>query len=358
MDSIGDEKRLPVLGIPILEVYFVAFAGFLGLLAATTLGVESLQWPIIGFSLFVALLLVYASPSHVSTVQWVQDGLRYLVRPGTTFAASEDAPPTQKNEGGLANVTPFQPDERTQEMTHLERAWPGTGAVLREDGKMEAFVEVTAENMDFATSQDWAAKQRAGEEFANKTLQDDLKFHVTTRAVDIQSVIDRLDSRLGDSDVENRPVLRALLTEYRNKRPEEMRERGTQDIRYYLGVTVDESRVTESNQEELEPLEKLSRIPLVGLLFSPFVTRSSDLPEQERHERTLRRLDERITELQNAYVQNTRGIRARRLSTVELFALNARFWNGRGTIDEAQVESVFADAVSGPAERREGGAGS
>lgn len=355
LDGIGDEKRLPVLGVPMIEVYFVAFAAFVGLFAATLLGVGTLQWPVVGLATLVGLLLAYASPSHVSTVRWFKAGGRYLLRPRITFAAAEDAPSREKNDGGLANVTPFEPDERTQELTHVERAWPETGAVLRDGGTMEAFVELRPENMDFATSDDWAAKQRAAEEFANRTLTDDLKFHATTEAVDIRAVIDRLEGRLGDSDVENRPVLRALLEEYIERRPEQMRDRGTQNIRYFLGVTVDEDEITESNREEREPLEKLARLPVLGLLFSPFVTRSSDLSERERYGRMIERLDDRVTEVRDGFVQDARGLHARRLSTVELFALNARFWNGRDRIDEDQVEAVFADAVSGDAERRTGG---
>jgi len=74
----------------------------------------------------------------------------------------------ERNEGGLANYTPFKPDERTQDLTNIKRAWPGAGAIQRTDGTMEAFIEIDPGNMDFAMSDDWAQLQNAGEDFANK----------------------------------------------------------------------------------------------------------------------------------------------------------------------------------------------
>ena len=45
---------------------------------------------------------------------------------------------------------------------------------------MEAFIEISPGNMDFAMSGDWAQLQEAGEEFANKELDSKLKL-VTSR---------------------------------------------------------------------------------------------------------------------------------------------------------------------------------
>lgn len=343
MDNIGEEKRVPVIGIRMAEVHFVVGLGFLGLMVAQSVPVEQLSGPILLGTPLLGILVVYASPSHMTTTKWLASSWRYVKRPTVTFAASESAPGDQKNQGGLANATPFEPDERTQELTHVERAWPDRGAILRTDGVVEAFVELEADNMDFATADDWASRQRAATEYLNKGLEKDLKFHATTESFDIQSVVERLEERLSDPDVKERPTLRVLLEEYREKRPREMRDRGTQQVRYYLGVSVRESEIAESTQFEKTPAEKLGRLPVLGLLFSPFVTRSDDLTEAEVYERLTDRLDQRINDARNNFLQNATGFRARRLSTVELFALNARFWNGRAGV----AEETLADAIAG-----------
>jgi len=145
---------------------------------------------------------------------------------------------TERNEGGLANYTPFKPDERTQDLTNVKRAWPGAGAIQRADGTMEAFIEIDPGNMDFAMSDDWAQLQEAGEEFANKELDSKLKLHATTRSFPVEQITETIEERLNDEDVKQNPIFRELLEEYRETRPKEMRDRGIQQVRYYIGVEV------------------------------------------------------------------------------------------------------------------------
>jgi len=141
-----------------------------------------------------------------------RDVYRYLKRPQVTFSAPADADTStnesERNEGGLANYTPFQPDERTQDLTNIKRAWPGAGAIQREDGAMEAFIEIDPANMDFAMSDDWAQLQDAGEEFANKELDSKLKLHATTRSFPVEQITETIEDRLTDEDVTENPIFK------------------------------------------------------------------------------------------------------------------------------------------------------
>jgi len=61
-----------------------------------------------------------------------------------------------------------------------------------------------------------------------------------------------------------------------------MRDRGIQQMRYYLGVEVTPLEVYDRYRDEGTPAEKLTKFPVIGFLFNPFVTRREDLTDVER----------------------------------------------------------------------------
>jgi len=345
MDQFGEEGRIPVLNIDEGDVGVLIAFPIVGLLVAGFTGVESLALPLVagGFGFGVAVL--YVSPDHLNAWTWAKDVYRYAKRPRVTFSAPEaesSSTETARNEGGLANYTPFTPDERTQDLTNLERAWPGADAVQRQDGAMEAFVEVNPGNMDFAMADDWAQLQAAGAAFANKELDWQLKFHATTRLCPVEQITENIEDRLTDEDGKQNPVFRELLEEYRETRPKEMRERGSQQVHYYIGVEVTPLEVYDRFRDERTPAEKLTQFPIVGLLFRPFVTRREDLTDVERRAKLFEKLDQRVNDVRTEFIQQASGWSARRLSTVELFVLNLAFWNGREH-DYGDAERVVRD---------------
>ncbi|WP_423998352.1 hypothetical protein [Halorubrum trapanicum] len=332
MEEFGEESRIPYLNIEEGDVGVLIAFPIVGLLFAGLTGIESLALPFVagGFGLGVAI--VYVSPDHLNAWTWTKDVYRYVKRPQITFsapaAADSRTDETERNEGGLANYTPFTPDERTQDLTNIERAWPGAGAIQRTDGTMEAFIEIDPGNMDFAMSNDWAQLQDAGEEFANKELDSKLKLHATTRSFPVEQITENIEDRLNDEDVKANPIFRELLEEYRETRPKEMRDRGIQQVRYYIGVQVTPLEVYDRFRDEGTPAEKLTQFPVIGFLFNPFVTRREDLTDVERRAQMFEKLDSRVTDVRSEFIQQASGWSARRLSTVELFVLNMDFWNG------------------------------
>jgi len=333
MNQFGEESRLPYLNIEEGDVGVLIGFPIIGLFVAGLTGIESLALPLVASGLGFGTAVIYVSPNHLNAWTWTRDVYRYAKRPRFTFSAPDETENTTdestRNEGGLANYTPFTPDERTQDLTNVERAWPGVGAIQRADGTMEAFVEVQPGNMDFAMSDDWAQLQAAGEEFANKELGSKLKVHATTRSFPVEQIVENVEDRLNDEDVTENPIFRELLEEYRETRPKEMRDRGIQQVRYYIGVEVSPLEVYDRNRDEGTPAEKLTQFPVLGFLFTPFVTRREDLTDVERRAQMFEKLDSRINDLRAEFIQQASGWSARRLSTVELFVLNMDFWNGR-----------------------------
>jgi len=356
MDQFGEANRIPYLNIEEGDVGVLLAFPIIGLFAAGLTGIESLAVPFVagGFGLGVAV--VYVSPAHLNAWTWTRDLYRYLKRPRVTFSApaepGSESAETARNEGGLANYTPFTPDERTQDLTNVERAWPGAGAVQRSDGTMEAFIELDPGNMDFAMADDWAQLQEAGEAFANKELDSKLKLHATTRSFPVEQLTATIEERLTDEDVTENPIFRELLEEYRETRPKEMRERGIQQVRYYIGVQVTPLEVYDRFRDEATPVEKLTEFPVIGFLFNPFVTRRADLSDVERRAQMFEKLDGRVTDVRSEFVQQASGWSARRLSTVELFVLNMDFWNGREH-DYDDAERVVRDQPVVGRSRRE-----
>mgnify|MGYP006282366517 CR=1 FL=1 len=342
MDQFGEKSHIPYLNIEEGDVGVLIGFPIIGLFLAGLTGIESLALPLIAGGFGFGGAIVYVSPQHLNAWTWAKDVYRYAKRPQITFSAPTDAAETERNEGGLANYTPFRPDERTQDLTNIKRAWPGVGAIQRADGAMEAFIEIDPGNMDFAMSDDWAQLQDAGEEFANKELNSKLKLHATTRSFPVEQITENIEERLSDEDVTENPIFRELLEEYRETRPSEMRDRGIQQVRYYIGVEVTPLEVYDRFHDEGTPAEKLTRFPVIGFLFNPFVTRREDLTDVERRAKMFEKLDSRVTDVRSEFIQQASGWSARRLSTVELFVLNMDFWNGREH-DYDDAERVIRD---------------
>jgi len=357
IDQFGEESRIPYLNIEEGDVGVLIAFPILGLFIAGLTGLESLAFPLVVGGIGIGVTVVYVSPSHLNAWTWTKDVYRYLKRPRVTFSAPAEADgrtnETERNEGGLANYTPFRLDERTQDLTNVERAWPGAGAIQRTDGAMEAFIEIDPDNMDFAMSDDWAQLQEAGEAFANKELDSKLKLHATTRSFPVEQITENIEDRLNDEDVAENPIFRELLEEYQETRPKEMRERGIQQVRYYIGIEVTPLEVYDRYHDEGTPAEKLTRFPVIGFLFNPFVTRREDLTDVERRVRMFEKLDNRVNDVRSEFVQQASGWSARRLSTVELFALNMDFWNGR-EYDHDEAERVVREQPVVSHSNREG----
>ncbi len=333
MDTIGDTSRIPILNIEEGDVYVLFGFPIAGLVGASLIGIDALTLPLIMIGIAVGVAVVYASPPHLPTTTWLSDSARYyFLRPRMTYNVPRsvrsdlDAKATMNTSGGVVQYTPFRPDERTQDLTQIKRAWPGARTIERTDGSMVTMLEVDPGNMDFAMSDDWANIQSLGESFANNDLDFPLTVYTTTRSFPVEKLTTQIDKRLGDRDVSESPVFRRLLEEYRQERPKELKD--TQSIQYYLGVEVAPIEVYQHTRAEPSPLERLTTFPLIGLLFIPFVTRREQLTEAQLRAQLFEELEARCRTVQTELVGKAHGWSSQRLSTVELFVLSMDFWNG------------------------------
>ncbi|WP_350355483.1 hypothetical protein [Halorarius litoreus] len=347
MNQLGEKQRIPRLNVDEGDVGVVLGFPVAGLFLGTFIS-HILVLPLVLLGLTLGVAVTYAAPPHLTAWTWLRDVTRhYMLRPQMTLSRPADAEHAS-TDGGVVQYTPFTPSERTQDLTSVRRAWPGTGAVEREDGSMEAFIEIAPSNMDFAMSGDWQAVQEAGEAFANSELRFPLTIHTTTRAFPVDRLVDQLEDRLDDPDVDANPAFEQLLNEYREQRPAELAD--TRQHRYYLGIEVSPLEVYNRYGQEPTPGEKLTEIPIIGVLFTPFVTRRADLAAAERRQAMFEKLDERIRTVRTEFVEDVAGWSATRLSTLEVFVLAAEFWNGEEYEDPDRL--LRTEPAVGESQRR------
>lgn len=256
-NRLDDQRRIPILGVQEGDLGVVLGFPIGGLIVGSLLS-PALAVPLPVLGLGIGVTVVTATPSHLTAWTWLRDVSRhYLCRPSVTLSRPAGAS-HEATTGGLVQRTPFTPGERTQELTSIRRAWPGTAAVEREDGSLEAFLELQPANMDFAMSGDWQAVQKAGETFANAELSFPLTLHVTTRSFPAEQLIDHLDDRLDDPALPDDGPFAELIAEYRDRRPAELAD--SNEIRYYLGVEVSPLDVHTETDGEPSPSETLTRL--------------------------------------------------------------------------------------------------
>jgi hypothetical protein len=193
-------------------------------------------------------------------------------------------------------------------------------------------------------SGDWATTHGIAEHFVNTEVDFPLTFHATTRTFPVETMVERIDARLQDADVRASPVLQSLLEEYRAQRPRDLA--GRQELHYYLGVSVDHLDVYTQYEQEPTPSEKLARIPLLGLLFTPFLTRRERYEQDELRRAMFEKLDIRLRTVEREFVEKVPGWTSARLDSVALLSLVASFWNGTEPTFEAVPEAAVLGAES------------
>ena len=344
MNQLGEANKLPILNIREGDVPILFGLPLVGLFVGSTIGIDVLAIGLLLCGFTVGVAIVYAAPRDRTAMQWVGEVSRYVLKRPRTTRTHQSGDTHAATDGGAIEYTPFDVQESTQELTSVERAWPGAHAIERPDGTMEAFVELTPSNMDFAMSSDWESVQSAAETFANTEIEFPITFYVTTRSFPVEKIMGELESRLYEDDVRENPVFGELIEEYRDQRPADLTD--VQECHYYLGVEADRMEIYRRFDTEQTPIERLSEFPVIGFLFNPFVAHRVELEEAEIRTTLFEKLDERVRTVRSEFVDDMSGWSSRRLTTTELFALTMEFWNGESPEDDVERVIRTGSAVS------------
>jgi len=323
LESLTQPNEIPYIGIEAPDFWAVAGSAGVGITmtALLELGVFGIMLTI--FLTVASGTLVYVTPSYLNVRQWLKTATHYMKQPSEINNISDAALEANDN-----IIQQYQMDKTTQDSTHIKRFYPARDALERDDGQLVGAVKLEPPNMDFADPEDWAQVTNTCADWVNKNLDFDVQVYATTRTFPIGEYIDSLVDRLDDPDVNENPVLHALIEEQIQNRPQQLEESGTELVHFYLIVPVDRAEVINPEGGDKTALEKLAEIPFLGILFAAFASYREDLTEQKRRARMFDKLNDRLQTVESDLVQEISGFDSRRVTVEEWLAMNEHFWEG------------------------------
>lgn len=346
--TLGDLKLL----IPVL------FSGLI--IAGNTPAVLQPAGYVAGGGLvLVCLFVIYATPSHQTTSEWLHDRVEFATAParfvrGGGPEASDDPrqlhpaveeEDTATDSGPIGAVVRHTAPGDSTSLTGLRRFLPGD-AGHRTDATLYGAVEVTPANMALATDADW---ERAVEGFATAVNSIEFSFQIysTVTPVDPASITDGYRERLGDGDLDETPAFRDLVATYAQQFPREFGRRGTGTRRYYIIVPVGprDGRSAGSRSEHDGLLAQLQDLAYVGgFIRTVTAFHAAESAAERRHfQRT--ELDRRLEAITHG-LRGIDGCSTRRLETGELASLLSTFWSGDSEPSTAEPTPRMAPLIT------------
>lgn len=331
LESLDEPDTVPILGFNTVNFWTVVgpLCGGLMLGVFLDLGILSLALGLIGF--VIGLAVVYASPPYLNILEAVSVWRYYLSRNTEVKNVDEAAAAVEDS-----LVTGIGTEEATQEFVGVTRYYPSLGIIKRDDGTYATAIKITPPNLDFSSGDELRIAQRMGD-FVNEQLTFDLELWITTTPFPIRAYIDNLRERRKSGDVQSKPIMDALLDEQIQRRPEQLRASGTQLTAFYLIVELDEDTVTTSTGSEQTPMERLSTIPILGIVPEIFINVSDEKTELERTGEILRELTERTETVRQGLFDDIEAYSATQVSLAEWVLLLQRFYKGRESPGEATI---------------------
>lgn len=352
--TVGDLKLL----IPAL------FVGMI-IVGNTPATFRVVGWGIAGAMVLGTIILIYASPEHLTTGSWLKARLNYLLQPSiltlipdrnTVESGSSTALSPEVNDqrdsterGAVKQIAEHLPNgtqpTRTQELTNVDRFHVAHQAGERTDGYVFGAVQVHPANMALATTVDWehAVKHLGG---IVNGIEFPFQIYSTVTPVDPERITRGYRDRLADKSADLNPEFRALLRTYQEKLPHEFARRGTSIREYYVIVYVSSLDV----HRDLNPvnetgiLAKLEDLSLIGGFVTAIRTSRRDVSPEELEAKQVAELDHRLTTIEEE-IAGLEGCSTTRISTTELAALIKDFWESASRSDDDPIPDVRTTPV-------------
>lgn len=288
--------------------------------------------------LVVGAIAVYATPDYLTASEWVSTYAHHLRRPKEVVHVRYDFG-SAREQRDFPESRFYELDERTQELTDVERVHTDRDAVERFDGAFVGAVRVEPANMALATDRRWQDNVAAFADFFNNSVEWTVQLYSTTSEFPVEEYLRRRERRLDDDDVAGNPVFRRLIQEWLDWYPRELEARGTNIREHYVIVPVRRDEVTSPDGGD-GVLDALADAPVVGGLFGA-LSSGDGMTEDEIRARALDELDERLRMVKNEGIQNLDGCRAHRVEADGLVRLLTEFWEGESAefVDPGVSES-------------------
>jgi hypothetical protein len=340
------------------------FAGMI-VVGNTPASLRVFGWGIAGGMSIGMVLLIYASPRHLSTERWLKARLEYLLQPSViTLLPDRDAgnivyseglhPEVDDrrdtvNRGAIKQAAEALPNgsgtARTQDLANFDHFHVGHGAGEREDGYVFGAVQVHPANMALATMADWEhAVNRLGS--VVNGIEFPFQIYSTVTPVDPERITQGYRERLEDRTTDLNPAFRTLLRTYREKLPHEFARRGTSIREYYVIVCVSALDVhrDRNSVNETGILATLEDLSYVGGFVTTLRTSRRDVSPEELEAKQVAELDHRLTTVEEEFA-GLDDCTTTRISTPELAALLKDFWEADSRADDDPLPSVSTTPV-------------
>jgi len=266
---------------------------------------QGVGWVVLGVLVIAALVVVYLAPNDRAPLGWIRAMLSFQRRPKRLTQHAD------------------REDERTQNLTAVERMFPISGAVKRRDGALVGVVEVEPTDMALAETAVWEA---TGEGFENMADALDGPFEVFSpaRTVDPGRIAKGYVGRELDDDVRENDTLSALIETYQQDLPAELNRRGTAVRRFYVVVWVTESEV---RRQDHGTLAKLADVPVVGGFIRRVGLARREATDTEIETRQKSILSARKRAVENG-IASIEGCEAIDVDAEHLAAVLTEYWTG------------------------------
>lgn len=272
-----------------------------------------------------SLTLMFAAPTYLNVKEYLST-IRYYIKHKGVVDNTVKATVAEDVDGGM--LSEFKTDETTREMTHIKRFYPEANVLERLDGYYVAALRIEPPNRDFDSGEDFAKVVAEIKENLNKNIDFPFQFHVTTRQFPIEDYINKLEDRLEDKDIQQKPIMKAILEEKVERRPDDLESRGTELPHYYLIAPVAPRSIDLERSGTQSPIEKMAELPIVGIVFEMLTTIRSDVEDHQREVRLVEKARNRIIRLNAAIVQPNEDFESRVVGAIEWSEVLHTFWTG------------------------------
>lgn len=274
---------------------------------------QSLTLPLVAIAIAIGAMFVFLTPRYTTSMAWL----------GTLL--------------GYARRSKNADHEAAKAFTHLERVYPERGAVERADGAFFGMIQVQPPTMALATTDEWARKAAAFEDFLDTAVEFPIQIFSTTQPFPVEQYLATYEDRLDDEDVQANPKLEALIRNYLEWYVGELADRRMTIRDHYVVVPV---RPSEVHFERESIVERVADLPILGLLVRTWRAPHS----AEERMALFEALDTRLARVETG-LREIDGCNARRVDAMDATRVVAEFWAGE-PLEYGDIERVLrTDAI-------------
>jgi len=324
VETLERPDTLAYINVDRQDGYIVGGPAFALLLLGTILGLGVGGFLLAFVGMFIGGTIVWASPDQMNGFQWVKTLWYYKTQPEQVDSEEEAA--VEANDGLMGY---FVTDEDTQEFTNIERWYPDFHVIKRTDGALVGGYKLEPGNMGFVSPRKRARIRQTIAEWANNNGRFPFQLYVTSTSYPVEDYGENLKDRLQSEDLENAPVQQAVLQSEIENRPRGLNETGQGMREYYLITHVDTSDIIKSQTGEKTPLEKLTEVPFIGIIFQGIAHQKEVSDTLERDRKMMQTLRERLDTIDTQLIDQVPSWSGEPLEVEEWVELQHRFWTGQ-----------------------------